>query len=583
MHTEIFRAPGRVNLIGEHTDYNDGFVMPAAIDLAVWVKVSPLENRRLQIFSENLHEEIEIDLDDKGLSARGHWSDYPVGVAVVLERAGYRLRGARLEIRGDVPIGSGLSSSAAIEVATACALTANSGLQVERRELARLCQRAENEFVGARVGIMDQFVSLFGKEHRALLLDCRSLEFELLPLPDTVRLIICNTMVKHELASSAYNERREQCEAGVKHLSKFIPDIRALRDVTLEQLEKFGSELPDVIYRRCRHVITENARVLSAADALQQRDLNSFGRLMAESHRSLRDDYEVSCRELDLMVELAREIEGVYGARMTGGGFGGSTVNLIDDENVEKFGEQVSRRYEEITKLQPEIYICNASNGAEEVTNTVSDLKISAALCVCLRPLRYGQVFTLSAQRYAEGRRDKPDPITMKLIILAAGYATRLYPLTLDKPKPLLPVAGKPMLEHVLDNIATIQAIDHAYVVTNAKFARHFEEWAEGYSSPNLHFSFTIVNDQSTDDTNKLGAIGDMHLVMTKHQIDEDIIVVGGDNLFSQDLSEFGDYCQQKQSPVTAVYDVGDLDEIKKYNAIEIDEDKRITLFRRET
>ena len=167
----------------------------------------------------------------------------------------------------------------------------------------------------------------------------------------------------------------------------------------------------------------------------------------------------------------------------------------------------------------------------------------------------------------------------MKLIILAAGYATRLYPLTLDKPKPLLPVAGKPMLEHVLDNIATIPAIDHAYVVTNAKFARHFEKWAESYSGPNLHFGFTIVNDQSTDDTNKLGAIGDMHLVLTKHQIEEDIIVVGGDNLFSQDLSEFGEYCQQKQSPVTAVYDVGDLEEIKKYNAIEIDEDNRITYF----
>lgn len=167
----------------------------------------------------------------------------------------------------------------------------------------------------------------------------------------------------------------------------------------------------------------------------------------------------------------------------------------------------------------------------------------------------------------------------MKLIILAAGYATRLYPLTLDKPKPLLPCAGKPMLEHVLDNIATIKAIDHAYVVTNAKFAQHFEQWAESYSSPNRHFSFTIVNDQSTDDTNKLGAIGDMHLVMTKHQIDEDIIVVGGDNLFSQDLAEFGDYCQQKQAPVTAVYDVGDLEEIKKYNAIEIDENNRITYF----
>lgn len=369
--TRIFRAPGRVNLIGEHTDYNDGFVMPAAIDLSAWVKISPLENRRLQIFSENFNEAIEIDLDDQDLSARGHWSDYAVGVAVILERTGYRLRGARLEIRGEVPIGSGLSSSAAIEVATACALTANSGLQVERRELARLCQRAENEFVGARVGIMDQFVSLFGKEQRVLLLDCRSLEFELLPLPDNVRLIICNTMVKHELASSAYNERREQCEAGVKHLSKLLPDIRALRDVTLEQLEKSGSDLPDVVYRRCRHVITENARVLSAAVALQRRDLNSFGELMAESHRSLRDDYEVSCRELDLMVELAREIEGVYGARMTGGGFGGSTVNLVGQHDVHQFRERVAQGYEQVTKLRPEIYVCNASNGAEEVTNMV--------------------------------------------------------------------------------------------------------------------------------------------------------------------------------------------------------------------
>ena len=371
MHTEtrIFRAPGRVNLIGEHTDYNDGFVMPAAIDLSTWVKCSPLEDRRLQIFSENFNEQVEIDLDDQNLSARGHWSDYPVGVAVMLERGGYRLRGARLEVRSEVPIGSGLSSSAAIEVATACALTANSKLQVERRELARLSQRAENEFVGARVGIMDQFVSLFGKEQRALLLDCRSLEFELLPLPDNVRLIICNTMVKHELASSAYNERREQCETGVKLLSKSLPDIRALRDVTLEQLEKFGKDLPDVIYRRCRHVITENARVLSAADALQRRDLNSFGELMAQSHRSLRDDYEVSCRELDLMVELAREIEGVYGSRMTGGGFGGSTVNLVDDKNVEEFRQHVFERYEEITKLQPEIYASHASNGAEEVQN----------------------------------------------------------------------------------------------------------------------------------------------------------------------------------------------------------------------
>lgn len=369
MHTDTrtFRAPGRVNLIGEHTDYNDGFVMPAAIDLFTSVELSPLDQRKLQIFSQNFNEEVAIDLDDENTAARGHWSDYPIGVAVMLERAGHRLRGARLTIRGEVPIGSGLSSSAAIEVATACALVANSELDIDRRELALLCQRAENEFVGARVGIMDQFVSLFGEQHKALLLDCRSLEFKLLPLPDKVRLIICNTMVKHELASSAYNERRAQCEEGVKYLSQFLPNVTALRDVTFAQLEQYGSGLSDVVYRRCRHVTTENARVLSAADALEAGDLNKFGRLMAESHQSLRDDYEVSIEELNLMVSLAREVEGVYGARMTGGGFGGSTVNLVSEERVEEFRAYVSRRYEEITKLKPEIYICNASGGAEEV------------------------------------------------------------------------------------------------------------------------------------------------------------------------------------------------------------------------
>jgi len=362
-----FTAPGRVNLIGEHTDYNDGFVMPVALDFSTWAKVSPLEARKLQIYSENFDEEVEVDLDDQQLAAHRHWSDYPIGVAVVFERAGYCLRGARLEIRGEVPIGSGLSSSAAIEVATACALVANSGLQIEKRELAVLCRRAENEFVGARVGIMDQFVSLFGQAQKALLLDCRSLEFRLLPLPDNVRLIICNTMVKHALASSAYNERRAQCEAGVEHLARFLPHVTALRDVTIEELERYRAGFSEVVYRHCRHVITESARVLSAADALERSDLHQFGKLMAESHQSLRDDYEVSSEELDLMVELAQKVEGVYGARMTGGGFGGCTINLVAEEHAEHFQQTVARDYERITKLKPEIYVCTAANGAEEI------------------------------------------------------------------------------------------------------------------------------------------------------------------------------------------------------------------------
>ncbi len=371
MKTEMrtFRAPGRVNLIGEHTDYNDGFVMPAALDFSTWVRVSPLEQRSLQIFSENFNDEVEVDLDNLNLVARSHWSDYPVGVAVEMQRAGHRLRGARLQIRGEVPIGSGLSSSAAIEVGTACALAANSGLKIDNRELALLCQRAENEFVGARVGIMDQFISLFGQAQKALLLDCRSLEFKLLPLPDNVRLIICNTMVKHELASSAYNERRAQCEEGVRHLAQFYANVRALRDVTLEQLEQHRSGLSEVVYRRCRHVITENARVLAAGDALEQHDLPYFGTLMGESHLSLRDDYEVSSDELDLMVKLAQKVDGVYGSRMTGGGFGGSTVNLVKEEMADEFRTRVAAGYEQVTKLKPEIYICIAANGAEEVSS----------------------------------------------------------------------------------------------------------------------------------------------------------------------------------------------------------------------
>lgn len=362
-----FRAPGRVNLIGEHTDYNDGFVMPAAIDLSVFVRVWPREDRKLQIRAEDFAEEVEFDLDEPNPMPRGHWADYPIGVAIMLERAGYRLRGAFLQIRGDVPVGSGLSSSAAVEVATACALTANSGLKIDRRELALLCQKAENEFVGARVGIMDQFVALFGQAQRALLLDCRSLEFKLLPLPDTVNVVICNTMVKHALASSAYNERRAQCEEGVKRLAAHVAGIKALRDVTINQLEQFKCELSEVVYRRCRHVISENTRVLFAAEALENGDVVSFGKLMNESHRSLRKDYEVSSRELNLMVQLARKFQGVFGARMMGGGFGGSTVNLVDVNRVAHFKYVVGQEYERIMNLKPEIHVCEASSGAEEI------------------------------------------------------------------------------------------------------------------------------------------------------------------------------------------------------------------------
>jgi galactokinase len=266
-----------------------------------------------------------------------------------------------------VPIGSGLSSSAALEVATAYALAMTSDLKIERVELAKLCRKAENEFVGARVGIMDQFVSFFGETDKALLLDCRSLEFEHLPVPPSAQLVICNTMVKHDLASSAYNERRQQCEEGVELLRTVLPNVIALRDVTSQQLEEHRKELPEVIYRRCRHVVTENERVLDAASALKQGDVEKFGQLMNQSHQSLRDDYEVSCAELDLMVGLARKVEGVFGARMTGGGFGGCTVNLVRRDKIDQFQNTVAVGYQEATGLTPEIYICKAVKGAEEL------------------------------------------------------------------------------------------------------------------------------------------------------------------------------------------------------------------------
>ncbi len=361
----IFRAPGRINLIGEHTDYNDGFVMPAAIDSYCWVGISPRADRRLVIQSEDFGESFEAELSAEPPRPRGRWSDYPFGVAVILEKAGYHLRGANLLIHGEVPIGAGLSSSAAVEVSTAYALLANSGCAVDRVQIAKLCQQAENEYVGAHVGIMDMFTSCHGRAGHALLLDCRSLEFELLPIPPSVELVVCNTMVKHALASGEYNRRRTDCEEAVRRLGEVLEGIRALRDVNLEQLERHREVLPERIYRRALHVVAENARVKEAAAALRGGDLARFGRLMFESHNSLRDLYEVSCAELDVMVELASKQRGVHGARMTGGGFGGCTVNLVDAQHVEEFQKKVPAAYEEATKIPPHICVCLPSEGAE--------------------------------------------------------------------------------------------------------------------------------------------------------------------------------------------------------------------------
>ncbi|HMG72506.1 MAG TPA: galactokinase [Pyrinomonadaceae bacterium] len=363
----IYRAPGRVNLIGEHTDYNEGFVMPAAIDFFTLVAIDTRDDRRIVIRSENFSERAELDLDQTPSRGRGHWSDYPFGVAVKLEAAGQHLRGANMLVRGEVPIGSGLSSSAAIEVATGFALLDIAGTRIDRLELAKVCRQAENEFVGMRCGLMDQFISCFGQTGHALMLDCRSLDYRLLPLPDNMKLVVCNTMVKHELAASEYNARRAECEEGVRLLARELPEVRFLRDVTIGNLEQLGNELPAVVGKRSRHVVSENARVVEAAAALEREDLKTFGELMGESHRSLRDDYEVSCGELDVMVDIANQAEGVFGARMTGGGFGGCTINLVRSESIESFKGVVAKDYAQATGREPEIYVCSSAQGAERV------------------------------------------------------------------------------------------------------------------------------------------------------------------------------------------------------------------------
>ncbi|CAJ0851540.1 galactokinase [freshwater sediment metagenome] len=358
----LFRAPGRVNLIGEHTDYNDGFVLPAALDLATYVAIAPRSDRLIDVHSVNLDSGFTFDLDVA--QEPGHdWSDYVRGVAVELLTSGYRLSGADVTVMSTVAMGSGLSASAALEVGFGYALLRSSGDVIDLLELAQICQRAENQFVGMRCGIMDQFISCHGVEGAALLLDCRSLEARPIPLDPAVRIVVCNTGVRHELASSEFNQRRRECEDAVRLLSTKLEGVSALRDVSLAQLREHAELLPELLYKRARHVVSENARVIDAVTALEARDFAAAGALVNASHNSLRDDYNVSCPELDLMAELSRKAPGVYGARMTGGGFGGCTVSLVAAERAESFAAVVGPAYKEATGLSPMIFSCYPGAG----------------------------------------------------------------------------------------------------------------------------------------------------------------------------------------------------------------------------
>jgi galactokinase len=359
----IFRAPGRVNLIGEHTDYNEGFVLPAALTFATYVAGAAREDRRIRVASLNFDGDLEFDLDEPVSQTEKTWAKYVQGVGLILEREGYVLSGANLLIRSDVPVGAGLSSSAALEISTAFAVASLSGHEIDGMKLARIGHAAEHEFGGVRSGIMDQFVSVFGQADHALFLDCRSMEWSAIPTP-SARFLICNTKTKHELADGEYNKRRAECEAAAAFFDK-----RSLRDVSIEDLRESSNDFPELEKKRARHIITENARVLDSVAALRAGDLTAFGKLMNESHDSLRDDFQVSCPELDLMVDLARSSGQVLGARMTGGGFGGCTVNLMKPGYPHNFIPNLTQAYTRESGIVPEVYACEIGNGVGELSD----------------------------------------------------------------------------------------------------------------------------------------------------------------------------------------------------------------------
>jgi galactokinase len=369
-NARVFVAPGRVNLIGDHTDYNDGFVLPMAIERETLVAVVPRTDAKVRVRSLDLDALGEFDLEAPPARKPGSWLDYVEGVARVLAAGGHQLRGADLTIGSDIPAGAGLSSSAALEIAVGRALLAAAGLDLEPKALALAAQKAEHEYVGTKCGIMDQFVCALGREDQALFIDCRSLESSWAPLGG-VRVVITDTKTKHRLAGSEYNTRRAECEEGVALLARGGPGVRALRDVKLEDLLARQRELPRVVFRRCRHVVSENARALAARQALHAADYAAFGRLMFESHDSLRDDYEVTVPELDVLVDAARAVPGVFGSRMTGGGFGGCTVSLVAADAVHEFTRRSCAAFESAFQRTPDIFVTRAMGGARELALSV--------------------------------------------------------------------------------------------------------------------------------------------------------------------------------------------------------------------
>ncbi|WP_018753154.1 galactokinase [Paenibacillus sanguinis] len=366
----VFNAPGRVNLIGEHIDYNGGYVFPAALEFGTSLAIRKRQDGKVFFASTNLPFTTEMALEELGREKTGEWTDYPIGVAVELKKMGIPLTsGYDLLFHGEIPNGSGLSSSASLEVVTAFALLSMEGKEMDKVEIARLSQRVENQYVGVNSGIMDQFAVANGAQNHAILLMCDTLEYKLVPFrTGEYKLVISNTKKRRGLVDSKYNERRSECDAALEMLQKRVPELNYLAHLKPEQLEQWKGDFDnEVLYKRARHVVEENARVLQSVEALSGDDLKAFGELMNASHDSLRDLYEVSCLELDVMVEEARKIEGTLGARMTGAGFGGCTVSLVHEASVDRFVAEVGKAYQERTRLEGEFYVCGVGDGVHEM------------------------------------------------------------------------------------------------------------------------------------------------------------------------------------------------------------------------
>jgi galactokinase len=359
----IVRSPGRVNIIGEHTDYNEGFVLPGAIDRAIYIAASKRNDDSVHLYSADFGEEYEVSLSNIAPSKQT-WPNYILGVVDQLQIRGHHLRGFNAVVDGDVPIGAGLSSSAAVECATIFALNELFALRLDKLAMVKMAQQAEHSFAGVKVGIMDMFASMFGKKNHVIKLDCRSLEYEYVPFDLTgIKIVLFNTNVKHSLASTEYNTRREQCEQGVAWIRKYVPEVKSLRDVTMQMLEDFVLSKDKIIYKRCKYVVEEIQRLLMACEDLRRDDIKAMGERMFQTHEGLSKEYEVSCKELDFLVTRVKDHEAVLGARMMGGGFGGCTINLIKENAIAAITEEVGKIYQQQMNLPLTVYITEIQDG----------------------------------------------------------------------------------------------------------------------------------------------------------------------------------------------------------------------------